>query len=177
MKIAKVIITASLVAISLVSFSQKGGRRIYNWSLGGRMEVVSASTDLGATSLPTPLVGPAFKFLVDPQKAIEFAALSDFRSGGQIHGIFTFFNPFPEIPQTFRYYVGMGFHAGSWKKIYTKEAFQLGADAQVGVELIPRDIPMAISLDWHPCMNFVTSSTTKLWIVNIGLTLKYYYKN
>jgi len=175
MRIIKAVITASLITISLTSFSQKGGRNIYNWSLGGRMEIVSPSTDKNAINLPTPLVGPAFKFLVDPQKSIEIAAMSDFKNGALVQGIFTFFNPFPEIPQTFRYYVGMGLHAGTWKKL--NDTFRAGADGQLGVELIPRDIPFAISIDWHPTMEVVTKSSAKLFIVNIGLCLKYYYKH
>ena len=177
MKCIKAIITVSLISMSFISFSQKGGRNIYNWSLGGRFEIVSENTDKGAVNLPTPLIGPAFKFLLDPQKSIEIAAMSDFKNGVQCQGIFNLFNPFPEVPQTFRYYVGMGLHAGTWKTPGNLDPFRFGADGQLGVELIPRDIPLALSIDWHPTFDIVTKSTNKIWLINFGLTIKYYSKH
>ena len=177
MKLVKTVITAGLISISLASFSQKGGRRIYDWSLGCRAEVLGTSTDNDAINLPSPIFGPAFKFLIDPQKSIEIAALSDFSSGGQLQGIFNIFNPFPDIPQSLRYYMGLGLHAGRWNKLIVPDPFRAGVDGQLGVEFIPRNIPLAISLDWHPRIEIVTKSSSKLNILGFGLTVKYYHKH
>lgn len=168
----------TLLAICLLmgftSFAQKGGRNIYNWSLGLKAEAIGESTDIDAINLPTTLFGPAFKFLIDPQKSIEIAALSDYSNGVQGHAIFNFFNPFPEIPQNYRYYFGLGVHAGRWSRL--GDSFRSGLDGQIGIEFIGRKIPVALSVDWHPTVDLITESSTKLWPVNFGVTLKYTYK-
>jgi len=176
MKEFKVLLTAGLIAAATLSFAQKGGRNIYNWSLGGRYEYIGG---VDGTIQPTMLLGPTFKYLLDPQRDIEIMYLSDFSSGENIYGLFHVFNPFPDIPQNFRYYYGGGLHVGRWKSAITTNAkfIEAGVDGQLGLELIGKKIPLALSFDWHPEYNFVDEKGQKqLLLVKIGVVLKYTYK-
>jgi hypothetical protein len=176
MKQLKMIITAGLVAISLLSFSQKGGRKIYNWSLGVRYEFQGGTSSY--PTMPASLLGPTFKYIITTQTAVEVMYLSDFANGNDIYGMFHFFNPLPEIPQNYRYYLGFGGHAGRWKFDKINPKFLSGVDGQLGMEFIGRKMPLAISVDWHPGYNFSTYSATdpKLLLLRIGITVKYTHK-
>lgn len=173
--------TITCLVIAFTGFAQKGGRNIYNWSLGARMEIIGNQDASSIVPGPSPLFGGAFKFLLDPQKNIEILALSDINTGLDIHGLFAIFNPFPEMPQNFRYFFGAGAHAGRWTQELinsTKKAyFDAGVDGQLGIEFIGRKIPLALSFDWHPVYNVVTKKDdTKAFLMRFGLTLKYTYK-
>ena len=179
MKTLKKIITAGLIAITITtSFAQRGGRNIYNWALGVRYEFQGGINE--QNSLPTVLLGPTFKYLLDPQKDIEIMYLSDFSNGTDIYAMFHIFNPFPEIPQNFRYYAGLGGHGGRWRFDKKSNAkFDAGIDGQIGVELIGRKIPLAVSFDWHPSFNVMSidPKDPKLLLLKLGITLKYAYKH
>ena len=176
MKIIKALLTLGILAISVLTFAQKGGRNIYNWSLGGRYEYIGGVNSENQTTM---LLGPTLKYLLDPQKDIEIMYLSDFSNGGNLYGIYQIFNPFPDIPQNFRYYMGAGLHAGRWKSMITANSkyIESGIDAQLGIEFIGKKIPLALSFDWHPEYNFmVEKEQVKFLLIKVGVVLKYYYK-
>ena len=180
MKTVKLSITALLIAVSFISSAQRGGRRIYNWALGMRYEI-QGGVSTGAT-VPASLYGPTFKYLLDPQKNLEIMVLSDYSNGTDFYSMFHFFNPFPDVPQNFRYYFGLGGHVGKWRfksvsPLYTTKIIP-GIDGQLGFELIWRKVPFALSVDWHPMYNLVTYTSTdpKLQLLKVGVTLKYAYK-
>lgn len=175
-KIVRTLVTACLIAVSLTSFSQKGGRNIYNWALGFRGEYVGnpGTNDYD----PGSVIGPSFKYLWDPQRNIEIMYLTPgLKTGGDLHLMVNIFNPFPELPQNFRYYFGLGAHGGRWKTedIVNETYYTAGVDGQLGLEIIGRKIPLALSIDWHPTYTPITKQS-KSALMRFGLTLKYTYK-
>jgi len=177
MKIVRTLLTASLIALSLTSFSQKGGRNIYNWALGVRGEYIGTSnTDNVYDPSSGTAFGPSLKYLWDPQRNIEIMYLTpSIKEGGDLHLMANIFNPFPEMPQNFRYYFGVGAHGGRWKPSDEKAYYTAGVDGQLGLEIIGRKIPLALSIDWHPTYTPVTKQS-KTALMRFGLTLKYTYK-
>jgi len=172
MKIVRTLLTASLIALSLTSFSQKGGRNIYNWALGVRGEYIgTAEPDNPYNPSSGTVFGPSFKYLWDPQRNIEIMYLTPgLKTGGDLHLMVNIFNPFPELPQNFRYYFGLGAHGGRWKTgdVPNKTYYPLGVDGQLGLEIIGRKIPLALSIDWHPTYSWFTKQSNS--------ALKYTYK-
>jgi len=177
MKIVRTLLTASLIALSLTSFSQKGGRNIYNWALGVRGEAIGTSSTNNYNE--GIVFGPSLKYLWDPQRNIEIMYLTPgLKTGGDLHLMVNIFNPFPELPQNFRYYFGAGIHGGRWKTgdpQNDKTYYPLGLDGQLGLEIIGRKIPLALSIDWHPTYSWFTEQSNSA-LMRFGLTLKYTYK-
>ncbi len=80
-----------------------------------------------------------------------------------------------------RIYIGGGAHLAAWnsEKVYWKNertGFNpyAGLDGIIGIEYVLEDIPLAVSLDWKPAVNFV--SDFNLMIDDIGLSFRYLFK-
>ena len=78
-------------------------------------------------------------------------------------------------------YLGGGAHIAVWnsEKVYwetEKTGFNpyFGMDGIIGIEYVLADIPLAVSLDWKPCINFV--SDLNAMIDDIGLSFRYLFK-
>ena len=78
-------------------------------------------------------------------------------------------------------YIGGGAHIAAWnsEKVYwetDRSGFNayLGLDAIIGIEYVLADIPLAVSLDWKPAVNFI--SDLNLMIDDIGLSFRYLFK-
>jgi hypothetical protein len=78
-------------------------------------------------------------------------------------------------------YVGGGAHIAVWnsEKVYweterTRFNPYMGLDGIIGIEYVVGDIPLAVSLDWKPAINFV--SDLNVMIDDIGLSFRYLFK-
>jgi hypothetical protein len=120
--------------------------QLYNSALGIR---------LGSTN------GISYKTFIKQKAAIE--GIGTFRNSGigltclyQVHGIAFKSNDF-------NWYVGGGGHINSWqayeKKINgNKRNYALGLDGIIGLEGKFKTVPLAISLDWKPTIDFTNNS-------------------
>jgi hypothetical protein len=78
-------------------------------------------------------------------------------------------------------YIGGGAHLAVWNsdKVYwqtDKTGFNpyAGLDGIIGIEYVIADIPLAVSIDWKPAVNFF--SDLNLMIDDIGLSFRYLFK-
>jgi hypothetical protein len=78
-------------------------------------------------------------------------------------------------------YIGGGAHIAVWnsEKVYwetDRTGFNpyMGLDGIIGIEYVVGDIPLAVSLDWKPAINFV--SDLNAMIDDIGLSFRYLFK-
>jgi hypothetical protein len=78
-------------------------------------------------------------------------------------------------------YIGGGAHLAVWNsdKVYwetDRKGFNpyAGLDGIIGIEYVIADIPVAVSLDWKPAVNFI--SDLNLMIDDIGLSVRYLFK-
>jgi hypothetical protein len=78
-------------------------------------------------------------------------------------------------------FIGGGAHIAVWNsdKVYwetDRTGFNpyAGLDGIIGMEYVIAGIPVAVSLDWKPAINFV--SDFNLMIDDIGLSVRYLFK-
>lgn len=70
----------------------------------------------------------------------------------------------PVINDDFNFYYGVGGHLGA---AYSR--FAIGVDAIVGLEYCIPGVPLALSLDYKPFVNFVTPRINGLWDFGLGI--------
>lgn len=107
-----------------------------------------------------PFAGVTLKHFIARDQALE--GIVGWRwNGFAITGLYEFQKPIREIPDL-DWFIGGGGHIGFWDgdKYYWKNEdedniFVFGADFIIGLEYTLRDLPISLSLDFKPALNFV----------------------
>ena len=147
-----------LLLITTISFAQRGNQKWYKTALGLRLEF-GASSDL---------TGISYEQFISNQNSIEFIGLTNFATGAEFTGIYKYIKSLPGIPATVRWYTGIGAHAGSWQG----DKLVVGADGLLGIGYTFNDIPLNVTLDWHPKINIITQHDRFIPAI-FGLSFKY----
>lgn len=132
---------ASLFVASGVAMAQD-----YNWAIGVR------GGDMSGISVKARL-----------NKADAIEALLTFNRGVNIFALYE--RNVPVICAGFNFYYGAGANLGSWHNKFTA-----GIDGVVGLEYKIPTIPLAFSVDYKPCLNFV--GHTGFRALDFGLGIK-----
>jgi len=91
-------------------------------------------------------------FLTDSTNTVLDLELGFQETGLEFIGLFNWQVPFAKSNQLFWYY-GIGANIGRWENgIIT--FVSLGIDAQIGIEYVPSEIPIAFSFDYTPNFSF-----------------------
>jgi len=168
MKVTKIIFTAIIVLSVSVVYSQSG-RKPFSSAIGGRIEVQGAA----APNESNLFLGGAYKHYLDFKKSFEIIGLTDLDRGAELYALFQYNGKIPDMPANVRWILGGGFHLGTW----SGDSFVTGIDGQLGLEYTFSSIPVSISADWHPVLNFVTTNDNLFWplkfgVVNVKYTIK-----
>jgi len=132
---------------------------------------------IGARATPDGL-GASFKGFLDRNLAIE----AQLNVGGIITlpgesftavGLLEYHIPLPD--PAFRIYFGGGLHAGTWvNRGGHADEFIFGMDGIGGIEYVFKSIPLGISADLKPAINFVQEA--EFFPHNIfGVSARYYF--
>lgn len=123
----KFLMMAALLVATLTVSAQD-----YNWAIGvrgGGFSGLTVKKNNGGT-------------------ALEFgASWSSFANNLNVDGVYLWQQPI--IADGFNLYYGAGAYIGLWDK-----AFSVGAEAVVGLEYKIPSVPLAVSLDYRPSINF-----------------------
>ena len=114
--------------------------------------------------------GISYKQFLSARNAVEGLLLTDLNDGVEVSGLYMFQSRFPGSARDLRWYAGGGAHIGTWGK---HDEFVLGPDGILGVEYSFSDIPLSISIDWHPVFNIITEKNDRFWPAKFGLTMRY----
>lgn len=115
--------------------------------------------------------GPDYKYYFNKHFAGECFVLSDFENGIEFYGLAEYVGFIPGIPENFSYYLGAGIHAGSWKGY--DDSFVLGLDGIAGLQYKFNEMPVSLSLDWHPLFNIMTDKDERFWLQKFGISVRY----
>lgn len=84
----------------------------------------------------------------------------------------------------FNFYVGGGGHIGVWDrdnnpwwdddKRYNDNRLVVGLDGQIGLEYTFSPIPLNLSIDWKPAVNFI--GVSNFWGSDLALSVRYAFK-
>ncbi len=77
----------------------------------------------------------------------------------------------PVIREGFHFFYGAGAHAGTWSWDKNKDRFTFGFDVIAGLEYKIRNYPIALSIDYKPCVNVTGDTGFKAY--DFGLALRY----
>ncbi|MBP7902187.1 MAG: hypothetical protein KA015_05170 [Spirochaetes bacterium] len=113
--------------------------------------------------------GLSYKYFFAKPSAVELMALSDLDYGIEFHAFYIFQNNLPGASSEFQWYAGAGGHLGIWEK----DTPVAGPDGLIGLEYRFKQIPLALSLDWHPLFNIITKKDDRFFPLKFGLTARY----
>ncbi|MCD4772749.1 MAG: hypothetical protein K8R41_05120 [Bacteroidales bacterium] len=123
--------------------------------------------------------GLSVKHFLSSETAIEGIVSTRWR-GLMITGLYEIHNPAFDV-YGLNWYYGGGAHVGFWNNSdyaipwaetdYNGSYTILGVDAIIGIEYTFIDVPINISLDWKPAMNFL--GYTGLWGDAGAVTVRY----
>jgi hypothetical protein len=116
--------------------------------------------------------GVTYKQFMHENVALEGFLLSDFNEGIEGTGLAMFQKGFPGAPKELMWYAGGGGHIGFWGD---DDPFVAGVDGILGVEYAFKEIPLALSLDWHPAFNFVTEKNDYFLPMKFGVVARYIF--
>lgn len=142
-----IVLLFALLLSSATLFAQD-----YNWAVGVRGGITTS--------------GLTVKHNFDPANTVE--GVIDFARGFNVIALYE--RNVPVITDGFRLYYGAGMNLGSWDK-HAHSKFTMGFDAIVGLEYKLYSIPLAFSVDYKPCLNFV--GNTGFHAADFGLGVKF----
>lgn len=145
----------------------------------------SAGVRLGLTS------GLTYKKFVNDTEAFEIL-WSGRRDGSQITALYEFHRPMEvAFNESFYFYYGVGGHIGyerfdDLRKVIVSEVplefeyeergyFAMGVDGILGVEYRYLEVPMTISFEVKPYLNFIGMRYTKSTFWDAGFSFKYIF--
>jgi hypothetical protein len=120
-----------------------------------------------------------YRHFVNDKTSLE--AMLGFRWRGMLFtGLYE--KNFPVIKQVegFNLYVGGGAHVGFWNSYKVHPWYEendarnhvaLGVDGILGLEYTFKEVPLNLSLDWKPMLNFIDYAT--FWGGDVGLSVRY----
>lgn len=123
----------------------------YNWAIGVR----GGETATGIT----------VKHHFDPANGLE--GIIDFAKGVNVYALYE--RHIPVVTNGFHFYYGGGLNMGGWEK-HSDTKFTAGIDGVIGLEYKIPKIPLAVSVDYKPCLNF--AGYTGFRALDFGLGVK-----
>jgi hypothetical protein len=91
------------------------------------------------------------------KKNRAFELLADFDDGFRLTGLYELYGNLND-PGNLKWYVGFGAHSGYYDK-GGKDGTMFGVDGVAGLDYKFMHLPLNISLDWQPAMEFITPDT------------------
>ena len=123
----------------------------YNWAIGVR----------GGE----PATGITVKHHFDPANGLE--GIIDFAKGVNVYALYE--RHIPVITNGFHFYYGGGLNMGGWEK-HSDTKFTACIDGVIGLEYKIPKIPLAVSVDYKPCLKI--AGYTGFRALDIGLGFK-----
>lgn len=111
----------------------------YNWAIGVRGGVTAT--------------GLTVKHNFDPANSVE--AIVDLVKGVNVYALYE--RNMPVITTGFNFYYGGGVNLGGWEK-HGDNKFTAGINGVIGLEYKIQSIPLALSIDYKPNVNFCGAS-------------------
>jgi hypothetical protein len=157
----KKIVVIGLFLFCLVSIS-KG--QDYNTGIG-----IRGGFDYGLT----------VKHFISDKSALEFLLASRWR-GFEVTGLYEVHNQIGDVDR-FKWFYGFGAHIGFWNGDYTHDYWGypgtnytvVGLDGILGLEYSFKEVPINLSLDWKPALNFI--GYTGFWADGGALSIRFIF--
>jgi hypothetical protein len=123
--------------------------------------------------------GLTVKHFTHEKSALEFILSSRWR-GFEITGLYEVHNQFADV-ERLKWFVGFGAHVGFWNGDYPykywgdpgKSYTVVGLDGILGLEYSFTEVPINLSLDWKPALNFIGYSG--FWADGGALSIRYIF--
>ncbi len=155
----KKLVFFAIMLLSIVTSvsAQRANQKWYRHAIGIRVE-------------NEDLIGISYDRFLSNQTAGELFLMSDLSSGAEITGLYKYVKSLPDVPASVRWYAGCGVHIGQWEQ--TDIVF--GVDGVLGIGYTFDQIPLNLTIDWHPIINVVTSNKNEAFIpIKFGLSARY----
>lgn len=153
----------TLIAL-LIGLEKSWGQQSYKTALGLRLNG-------GA--------GISCRHFISEKHSIEGILYSRWR-GLNITGLYTVNTPVFTEPG-FSFFIGGGAHLGIWdsnrspwwddNEYKDNSRLVMGVDGQIGLEYVFEEIPLNLSVDWKPALNFI--GVTNFWAGDAALSVRY----
>ncbi len=110
-------------------------------------------TALGVKAVPFAVTAKIFSS--KRNRAFEF--LADFNDGFRLTGLYEFHGNL-NGPGNLKWYLGLGAHSGYYDK-GGEDGIMFGIDGVAGLDYKFKHLPLNVSLDWQPSLEFITPET------------------
>lgn len=123
--------------------------------------------------------GLTVKHFVSDKSALEFLLASRWR-GFEVTGLYEVHNQIGNVDRL-KWFFGFGAHVGFWNGDYTHDYWGypgthytvVGLDGILGLEYSFKEVPINLSLDWKPALNFI--GYTGFWADGGALSIRYIF--
>ena len=140
-----------LLVFAAVSLSVASAQD-YNWGVGVRI-----GGEMGGASV---------KYKFNTANALEGIMAAPWKNGFLFTVLYERY--IPVIDKGFHFYYGAGAHLGDWQKKFT-----FGVDGIIGLEYKFKEVPLALSLDYKPVLNFIGKKTFKMADIALGIRVTF----
>ena len=123
--------------------------------------------------------GLTVKHFISDKSALEFLLASRWR-GFEVTGLYEVHNQIGDVDR-FKWFYGFGAHIGFWNGDYTHDYWGypgtnytvVGLDGILGLEYSFKEVPINLSLDWKPALNFI--GYTGFWADGGALSIRFIF--
>jgi hypothetical protein len=123
--------------------------------------------------------GLSVKHFISEKSALEFLLASRWR-GFEVTGLYEVHNQVGDVDR-FKWFFGFGAHVGFWNGDYTHDYWGypgtnytvVGLDGILGLEYSFKEVPINLSLDWKPALNFI--GYTGFWADGGALSIRFIF--
>jgi hypothetical protein len=123
--------------------------------------------------------GLTVKHFISDKSALEFLLASRWR-GFEVTGLYEVHNQVGNVDRL-KWFFGFGAHVGFWNGDYTHDYWGypgtkytvVGLDGILGLEYSFKEVPINLSLDWKPALNFI--GYTGFWADGGALSVRYIF--
>lgn len=150
----------ALLVIASCTFAQRANQKWYKSGLGARFEFAEGYHENW---------GVTYDRFTSNTTSMELLALTDLSTGFEVGGFFKYIKSLPDIPASLRWYAGIGIHGGKW----TDDGYIAGADALLGIGYTFSELPINLTVDWHPRYNVLTNDPVTFYPAKFGFNIRY----
>ena len=135
---------------------------------------------IGLKSLPG---GISYKQFIAKNNAVEGILYFD-KDVTRVTALYEFHYDIPSSIEGLKWFIGPGFHGGSWTNRYKannsningNKTFGIGLDAIIGIDYKIDALPFDISFDWQPSINLNSNAYFNEGITWGGVAIRYTIK-
>ncbi|MDR1762099.1 MAG: hypothetical protein LBR55_06585 [Bacteroidales bacterium] len=147
----KVLILLSFITLATASMAQRRENQMwFKHAVGFRYELLQSG-----------MCGLSYERFWTTHSSFEIIGVGYFAEGLEVAGFYKYTSIFPGLSPQFRWFGGGGVHIASWFDKKPKDPFVPGIDAIVGLGFVFHKLPIGISVDWRPTIDFYSQDPEK----------------